>query len=316
MLDREPPDQTTKEGRLFNEGIPFLPKRKLLPTEIEGEVSFTLEGVPWIGYYDWKLFAERQIGDHKTSSDPKRWGLTADKLPTNLQACTYVYDSGWPEANLRWLYYGKKSKSAYPVDALVTREQATTVLSKFVSVTKEMQKWFNENPEKLTVDQLNEIPNNPDACDGVGRMCDFGEHCLIRKPLRTITPEQTRMSNAKVEELRRQIEERKNKGKSTAVNPPESEAALEETAKEVAGEKTETTAQSASAPDPVPEKKDAEPKRKPGRPPTKPPEVVDDSDGQPRRNSIEGVVEHLAALANILPPNVRITIELTPPKAA
>lgn len=316
LLTRETPDQTCKEGRLFNEGIPHLPKRKLLPHEIEGEVSFVFDGVPWIGYYDWKLFDEREIGDHKTSSDPKKWGLTSADLPTNLQACTYAYDSGWPETNLRWVYYSKKSSNAYPVLATVGRQQATDVVGKYSAITKEMQKLFDANPNQLTVAQLNEIPNNPSACDFTGRNCDFADQCVLMQPIAVAPKKDTSMDpKAKLEELRRKIAEKKSgvaADTSPATNPPESAAALEETAKEVANELPKPAAETPAAAAEEKVETPAAPKRGPGRPkgPEKPAKPSDE--GLPRTNSVEGLVEHLAAFAGVLPAGVKVTIELTP----
>lgn len=316
LLTRETPDQSCKEGRLFNEGIPHLPKRKLLPNEIEGEVNFVFEGVPWIGYYDWKLFVEREIGDHKTSSDPKKWGLTSAELPTNLQACTYAYDSGWPETNLRWVYYSKKSSNAYPVLATVGRQQATDVLGKFVSTTKEMQKLFDAHPTQLTVAQLNEIPNDPNACDYTGRNCDFASSCVLIASTKSFTPfaeKEPAQMDPRIAELQAKIAAKKAAqaaGTSAPTNPPESAAALEETAKEVvsavptpaaAEEKVETTVAPADA-----GKRAKAPKAAPAA----------SKEGLPKSNSIEGLVEHLAAFAGILPPGVVVKIELMPPPTA
>lgn len=314
LLTRETPDQTTKEGRLFNEGIPFLPKRKLLPAEIEGEVSFVFDGVPWIGYYDWKLFVEREIGDHKSSSDPKRWGLTSADLPKNLQACTYAYDSGWEQANLKWLYYSKKSNNAYPVLATVGRQQATDVIGKYVAVTKEMQSLFDANPNQLTVRELNEIPNDPNTCDYRGHLCDFADSCVLMRPTQATVKKETSSMDPKIAELKARIEAKKAAaaaGTSPETNPPEVTEALKETEKEVlsvvppkadaAEEKVETTV----APKDAGKKSGA-----------KKPTPAPSNEGLPRSNSVEGIVEHLAALAAILPPGVKVTIELVPPSAS
>jgi hypothetical protein len=315
LATREVPDQTSKEGRLFNEGIPHLPKRKLLPHEIEGEVNFVFDGVPWIGYYDWKLFNEREIGDHKSSSDPKKWGLTSAELPKNLQACTYAYDSGWPETNLCWLYYGKKSNTAYPVRATVGRQQATDVVGKYSAITKDMQRLFDANPKQLTIAQLNEIPNDPNACDYTGHLCDFASSCAIDKPSASVQKESDRMANEQIEALKAKIAAKKkgvDAGTSPATNPPEVAAALEETAKEVANVAPAPAA--ADQPTPQIQTTIAPPEVKPGRKPKNatPPHT----EGQPRTNSVEGLVEHLAAFAGVLPAGVKITIELVPPVGA
>ncbi len=234
LLAREVPDQTTPEGRLMVEGIPFLPKRLLNEAEVEGEVSFELGGVQWIGYYDWKEFDTRTIGDHKSSSDPKKWGLTPDQLPEDLQACMYAYGSGWPETKLKWVYYAKGSKTAYAVEATVTREHALGVLEKYVPVAQEMQRWFNEHPDQKSIDELNAIPCDPAACGYVGRNCDFASDCTLINPESLIRNKETpHMANDRIAELRAKIEAKKNGG---TVNPPEGAAALEETAKEVAND--------------------------------------------------------------------------------
>jgi hypothetical protein len=314
LLTRETPDQTSKEGRLFNEGIPHLPKRLLRPEEIEGEVSFVFEGVPWIGYYDWKLFDEREIGDHKTSSDPKKWGLTSADLPTNLQACTYAYDSGWPETNLKWLYYGKRSNNAYPVLATVGRQQATDVVGKHSAITKEMQKLFDLNPNQLTVRELNEIPNNPNACDYTGHLCDFASQCDLT--LKTAVSVKKAPSNMdpkqRLAELKAQIAAKKAgtaAGTSPATNPPEVDVALDETAKEVAGIPAPPVL---VADDSTVEKVETTIAPKPG----KKSKATPTSDGLPKPNSVEGLVEHLAAFAGVLPPGVKVTIELVPTSGA
>jgi hypothetical protein len=231
------PDQGTPEGRLFVEGIPFLPKRRLRPDEIEGECRFTIGGVPWIGYYDWREIDRQLIGDHKTSSDPKRWGLTAEELRQDVQAATYAYASGWNETNLKWLYYSKKSKSAYPVENTVTRAQALQVLESHTPIAQQMQALFDANPATLTIAQLNDIPNNPQSCDMCGRGCDFAEHCTLIKPGSLVRKDPNNMANSRVEELKRRIAAAK--GAGVAVNPPETDAALEETVKEIANETPE-----------------------------------------------------------------------------
>lgn len=234
------PDQMTPEGRLMVEGIPFLPKRRLAEDEVEGEISFELGGVQWIGYYDWRENDVRLIGDHKSSADPKKWGLTSDQLQDDLQACMYSFGTGWDETRLKWVYYAKKSKTAYPVEATVTHAQALRVMEKHVPIAQEMQRWFNEYPEQQSIDELNAIPCNPAACGYTGRNCDFSEHCTLINPSSLVrNKEIPNMANDRIAELRAKIEAKKNGG---VVNPPESAAALEETAKEVKNDPSDPAA--------------------------------------------------------------------------
>ena len=226
----EVPDQTTPEGRLMVEGIPFLPKRRLTADEVEGELRYDFGGVPWLGYYDWKEPEFQLIGDHKSTSDPVKWGLTAKDLPNDLQACMYAYGSGWDETRLKWLYYAKKAKNAFPVEATVTRAQAEAVLEKHVPIAREMQRWFNENPETLSIDSLNKIPCDSSSCDHVGRNCDFAEHCTLINPTSLVRKKEEPMNDA-IAALQAKIDAKK---AGNSVNPPEASTALEETKKEIA----------------------------------------------------------------------------------
>jgi len=258
LATHEIPDQSRKEGRLFVEGIPHLPKRKLEPHEIEGEVRFTFHGVPWIGYYDWKEFDICRIGDHKTSSDPKKWGLTAEQLPKDVQAAMYAFGSGWPRTKLRWLYYSKKSSNAYPVDAELTLDQAEEVLTNYVPQTLEMQRWFDTNPATLTIEQLNQIPNDPKSCDMCGRGCDFAAHCQLIKPQSLIRTGDTMAANDRVAALQAKLNAIKN-AETPAVNPPESAAALEETKTEIRNEAPAPTPPAAEPPKEEPKAADPAP---------------------------------------------------------
>ena len=261
------PDQDTPEGRLFIEGIPHLPKRRLGADEVEGEIDFSFDGVPWIGYYDWIERDRQLIGDHKTSSDPKRWGLAAKDLPDDIQACTYAWHTGWTDTNLRWLYYSKKSRNAYPVDATVSRQHAEQVVRSYSPITREMQKLFDANPATLTVEQLNQIPNDPQSCDMCGRGCDFAEHCTLIKPSALVREklvgkelEEAQVKNMaasdRIAEIRAKLAAKKN---GEAVNPPEGKAAAEDTVKEVANEVPAAAAEPEKKED-APELK-AEPKK-------------------------------------------------------
>ncbi len=317
LATHEIPDQDTPEGRLFVEGIPFLPKRLLLPGEIEGEIGFNFDGVPWLGYYDWKLFAEKQIGDHKTSADPKKWGLSANQLPDDIQACSYAYDTGWDVTHCRWLYYGKTKKNAFPVDAKITRSQAEKTLKRYTPIALEMQKLFDANPALLTIDQLNQIPNNPSACGFCGRNCDFAESCTLIKPSALVRPKltphemkqvkaQNMNAQDKIAEIRAKLAAKKN---GSTVNPPEAAAAVEETVNEVANEVPQATPE--TEPEPA-----AEPvKRGPGRPKkevTPAPEVAAElpAPTTPEMGKVQLDLASLGIIAANLPAGVKLTLTL------
>ena len=302
LLTGDVPDQTTPEGRLMVEGIPFLPRRRLLPEEVEGEISFEFGGVPWIGYYDWRENDIHLIGDHKSSADPKKWGLTTKDLPDDIQAGMYAYGSGWPETSLKWVYYGKKTKTAYPVEARITAEHARQVVEAHAPVAREMQRWFNEYPEPQSIHFLNTIPNDPSTCGGCGRNCDFADSCQLFKPQETVTidPERSAKMNDKIAELKAKIEAKKN---GTQVNPPEAAAALEETKKEVKNDPSDPPenpdAKKKDPPAAAEEKKEEEAKPKAAKEP------------KPKIPAGPAVAGDIAAFLAALPKGATVTVQFT-----
>lgn len=261
LRDGTPPDQTTKMGRLMLEGIPHLPapnprlreegKPQLL---IEKELRFTFEGFEFIGFADVivpPFEAEPlTVMDHKSSSDPKRWGVTAAALPKDEQGIIYGYGGLqlFPEeqdVSLEWVYYGKRDKRCYPVSANLSRQQATDRMgTQIVPVARALNQWRTEFDGKTTIELVEianqEIPNDPNACGGIGRNCDYVESCQIYPAANLV-----RRKNTMSPELKAKLEALKNKkeGKS---NPPESDKALEETTKEVAGQQPAATDEAVS----------------------------------------------------------------------
>lgn len=329
LLTGKIPDQDTPEGRLMIEGIPHLPKRRLTQEEVEGEINFTFDGVPWIGYYDWIEFDIRRIGDHKSSSDPKRWGLNAKQLPDDIQACSYAWFTKWDETNLRWLYYSKKSRNAYPVDATVSRKHAEQVIRSYSPIAREMQKLFDANPATLTIEQLNELPNDPSSCDHCGRGCDFAQHCTLIKPSALVRKQlvgneldeakaKNMAASDRIAEIRAKLEAKKNGG---AVNPPEASEAVKDTLKEVANEVPKSAPASEPAPEPAAA---AEPeKKRRGRPPGAaktgaeetidpyvPPAPAASEAAPPQTPRINMDLAALGAIAANLPAGVKLTITL------
>lgn len=89
-----------------------------------------LEGVPF-------------VVDHKTSSDPVRWGHTPETLASDLQFAIYAYDLmdryGLDRAFGRWNYYASRSKRvSFPIDAWIRRDQALDVIAPHAHLARQL----------------------------------------------------------------------------------------------------------------------------------------------------------------------------------
>lgn len=119
------------------------------------------------------------IGDHKTSSDPSKWGLRSDELATNHQALSYAYgiviSRGIepPERiALSHFYYRTRGLPlGSRVDAFdVPWENVEKTWEHFESSGREMKSLA------AAVDSAR-IPPNPNACTAYNSLCPFADIC-------------------------------------------------------------------------------------------------------------------------------------------
>jgi hypothetical protein len=259
LKDGTIPDQTHPMGRLMIEGIPHLPR----PGTAETEHYFTrtIDGICFHGYIDFLVRLPVLIGDHKSSSDPQKWGLDAVSIFEDEQVNVYGFEvleqEDCDEGEIRWVYYDKRRKRSYPVSVRLRRAEALEWIRKnLVPRAREMLVIREAIENEITngadrIETVNAIANAPKTCDGVGRMCDFGQYCHIYPNKQ----EQIKMSTM-AEKLAAIQAKRAAAG---AGLPPEADKALPATAAEAAGE-----------PEPAPqaEAPTAEAQKKsPGRPP-------------------------------------------------
>ncbi len=175
LRDGKAPDDLTVAGNLFLYGLPYLPPPR--SGGVEGDIqSIEIDGVRYNGYIDYR--GPRVPGvegrctlDHKTSSNPKKWGLwTLEKFLSKPQPILYgSYDVLRSEAdgeedrwsNLRWLYYWTKGKPrAEPSDVRLTRAMLEDNFERVVgNPAKRILQIIESQPDP------NDLTPNYRACD-------------------------------------------------------------------------------------------------------------------------------------------------------
>jgi hypothetical protein len=193
LIDGSPPPIETKEGRCVLEGIPYLPRPGTV--QVEQRFRFELDGVTFTGAIDVADPAERRKLDHKFVSGPK-FALTPETLPHNPQALLYVLaPPTWEVTKLRWVYYSKKSRKAWPVDAEVSiLDVLSEVRKRIVPGAQQMialHAMFQNVPTDHLTGWINDlIPNRPGTCNAFGKPCPHAGYCrLIGAP--DMTDQQT-----------------------------------------------------------------------------------------------------------------------------
>lgn len=159
----------------------FLSERENL-TGIERFFKFTADKVPYRGYLDFE--EEGLYGDYKTSSNPRKYGLTAETILDDTQALIYAreYFESHPEneVNARWLYIPTKSGKAYAIDAVFTREH---VLRAFKERITPLSLKILEAKKNCT--KADDLPYNRKACNKYGG-CSHIPYCNRGSVLETL----------------------------------------------------------------------------------------------------------------------------------
>lgn len=181
IQDGTEPDQHTEAGRIFSKGMHLVPDCDWA----EKYFKFEFDGVTFHGYIDFGVDGFDSIrGDHKTSSNPKKYGLTVETLPDDPQGVFYAwqaFDEDWLKCTtLQWIYYPTRSGKPYDVKVTVTREETQRRLrNDWLPTAKRMVATaaiFGDE-KKASPALLNVIPNDPEHCGGCGLIgpfaCDF-----------------------------------------------------------------------------------------------------------------------------------------------
>lgn len=152
---------------------------------IEKELLIDSKSIPGLMYYglaDWIDLDEPEVGDHKTSSDPDKWGLNAEQLHEDFQMADYVLGTlslgikpkinmaGQPAVYVKHVQYRtRKPYKAAPIRALVSVQQANDVLD-------EMDK---EAQTMLEVGNIADFKNTPYKTSGCSKYGKAG--CYLRE---------------------------------------------------------------------------------------------------------------------------------------
>lgn len=182
LTDGTEPPVNTRAGKIALAGLEHLPD----PGEcdhVETQLLFDWEGMLFRGFVDvvWTgADGVPVVSDHKTSSDPKKWGLSAEALPHDIQAIIYatwlldLVDA--PMVDLRWTYFRTRGKAiSFPVDARITREDARQNFKDKVEPNARAIIAAVETHKK-TGALAGTLPAEPSACGNYGG-CDFAQFC-------------------------------------------------------------------------------------------------------------------------------------------
>ena len=178
-------DTSTKSGKIAVAAKEILPGPSYR-LEVEREILFELEGITYRGFID-LIDPDGEEGptiyDHKTSSDPKRWGLTEETLPEDVQALIYatwgILHWDLDSVAIQWSYLKTRG-----------RAEATAVRAK-ISKDDALQKIREKiRPAALAIVEASscaesamELDPNPASCSNFGG-CPFADVCDLTEDQR------------------------------------------------------------------------------------------------------------------------------------
>jgi RecB family exonuclease len=171
-------DSRTESGRIAVAAKEILPGPSYR-LQVEREIVFELDGITYRGFID-LIDPDGEEGptiyDHKTSSDPRRWGLTEETLPEDVQALIYatwgILHWDLDSVALQWSYLKTRGQA-----------EATAVRAK-ISKDDALQKIREKiRPAALAIveasscaESATELDPNPAACSKFGG-CPFSDVC-------------------------------------------------------------------------------------------------------------------------------------------
>jgi hypothetical protein len=180
----------TEAGRVALAGSDYWPdvgRVKAGRVLIEKELLIDSKNIPGLLYYglaDWIDLDAPEVGDHKTSSDPDKWGLNAEQLHEDFQMADYVLGTlglgvqpkmnmaGQPAVYVKHVQYRtRKPYKAAPIRALVSVQQAKNVLD-------EMDEQAQTMLEVGKIPDFKATPYKTSGCSKYGKAgCYLREAC-------------------------------------------------------------------------------------------------------------------------------------------
>jgi hypothetical protein len=114
--------------------------------------------------------------DWKSTSD-KQWALKTllDDVQANLYALGLMQMLKKHTVSARWVYVEKKTPfKSWPLDCIFHYEKTSAWLHENVDATIELIHTLRETPGLAALD----LPAEPEACEGIGKRCDYMGPCL------------------------------------------------------------------------------------------------------------------------------------------
>lgn len=178
---RWPYAEDTREKRIAAKALPLLP----VSTNVLLEQNLYLprDTFGYRGIADIVRIDEQQIDDHKTSSNPKRYGLKEKTLPFDTQANIYAGSAfalyEWESVGLQWNYIPTSDDDApaYPVRGRISREHCDNQLVKIDAKADKLL-----HAKSLPIEK---IRTNAEACHKYGG-CGYRNVCPINRSTSTL----------------------------------------------------------------------------------------------------------------------------------
>lgn len=170
---------STRAIRLASKGLHLYPDKV---DKVEEKFTLEVDGVVLTGFIDAQWFEEGTpvICDHKTSSDPAKWGLNPKTLGHDVQALIYAskaLDAGvYPQVHLRWVYYPTRGKGApFPVDVVLPRAEVEKRIQPVLETAREITE-IRGSFERAEIEGAKDLQADPSSCGKFGG-CPFADVC-------------------------------------------------------------------------------------------------------------------------------------------
>ena len=225
-------NSTLPEGKIAKAATKHLPGPSY-QNQVEREIIFDRAGVTFRGFVDLIDPTEKRgplIYDHKTSSDPKRWGLTPETLPEDPQAIIYAIwgleEFGLDSVELQWTYLKTRgAPEATEVRARISKDEAEAKFDSIVRPAALAIVDAAQNCERAT-----DLPAEVSGCSKFGG-CPFAGVCprttdeLIEQTLGQNEKEKGKMSLKQLLKQKKMAPPRANE--FAKIMPPEVDAKTE-----------------------------------------------------------------------------------------
>jgi hypothetical protein len=188
LRDGTAPDLATKEGRLFLESLPHIPRPGI--ALVEHPFAFEIDGAWFWGMIDWVDLATETKGDHKFVGSLD-YAETPESLLEDPAAVLYTLAlPSFVVTRLRWIYNLKRKRRdqvcSNPVDAEMHILRALEYTRKHLvpawHLLDGIRSIFAGLEPDAALPLLEAIPCNPRDCLAFNRPCPHMAYCSRERP--------------------------------------------------------------------------------------------------------------------------------------